>query len=376
MTLINFVTRIHFAERVLEEALRSEMERLDRRRPLIIAEARHVEGAIGQSIYSSFAVRTKFTTYSDIRETATEEAADKIAQTYQEAGHDMLIAFGSNVAIDLAKIARLAIARKEPVGHLISEEGGTHGIVCEQPGFIAIPNISGISSSVSDYSRLKLKQGKLVILESRKMIPDVVICDPTVTLGSDRIESASAAAGVISRGVGAYFANGFNPPADGLALDSLKRVVSYADAAFNRDELTARRELMAGCLNSAMSMQKGLCAVHAVSAALASVVDSEIDFGATGRLLLPHVVHLYEDEGNPRSRALKQSLMIKEDMALTNGLKKLLRPLPLPQSLSDMGIARSSLKQVAKLAGSDRAIRNGPRKIKQPEILSMLEAVF
>ena len=106
MTLINFVTRIHFAERVLEEALRSEMERLDRRRPLIIAEARHVEGAIGQSIYSSFAVRTKFTTYSDIRETATEEAADKIAQTYQEAGHDMLIAFGGNNAIDLAKMAR------------------------------------------------------------------------------------------------------------------------------------------------------------------------------------------------------------------------------------------------------------------------------
>ena len=376
MTLINFLTRIHFADRVLEEALRSEMERLDSRHPLVIASARHVESAIGQSIYSSFAIRTKIATYSDIEAIATEETADKIAQTYREAGHDMLIAFGGDNAIDLAKIARIAIARKEPVGHLTSEEGGTHGIRCAQPGLIAIPDISGISSSVSDYSRLKLNSGKLVLLESRKMIPDVVICDPTVTLGSSREEGASAAAGVISRGVGAYFAKGFNPPADGLALDSLNRIVSNADAALNRDELTARREMMAGCLNSALSMQKGLCAVHAVSSALASVVDSEIDFGATGRLLLPHVVRFYEDEGNPRSRALKRSLFIREDMALAKGLKKLLRPLPLPSSLSAMGIARSSLKHVAGLASSDRAIWNGPRKIRQTEILDMLESVY
>ena len=104
--------------------------------------------------------------------------------------------------------------------------------------------------------------------------------------------------------------------------------------------------------------------------------DNEIDFGATSRLLLPLVVDYYEFEGNPRNRALKRSLMINDDVALVNGLKRLLNPLPLPQSLSDMGVPRACLKQAAKLAGSDRAIRNGPRKIVQTEVLSMLEAVY
>lgn len=376
MTLINFQTRIHFADGVLEEALRSEVERLNRRHPLIVASEQHFESAIGQTICSSFDVRTKIKTYSDIQAVATEKVANSIANTYQESDHDMIIAFGGDNAIDLAKIARLSITQREPVGKLICEEGGTHGIGYSQLDLIVVPDISGISASVSDHSRLKLENGKLAVLESRRMIPDVVICDPTVTLGCSRKEGASAAAGVISRGVSAFLAKGYNPPADGLALDSLNRIVSNAYNALNKDELTAWREMMAGCLNSALSMQKGLCAVHALSSALESVVDNEIDFGATSRLLLPLVVDYYEFEGNPRNRALKRSLMINDDVALVNGLKRLLNPLPLPQSLSDMGVPRACLKQAAKLAGSDRAIRNGPRKIVQTEVLSMLEAVY
>ena len=376
MTLINFLTRIHFADGVLEEALRSEVERLDRRHPLIIASARHFESEIGQSVCSCFGVRTKFNTYSNIKSISTEDGVGEIAETYLESDHDVIIAFGGDNAIDLAKIARLALSRREPVRKLISEEGGAHGIRYSQPDLIVVPDMSGISSSVSDHSGLKLNNGKLAVLQSRNMIPDVVICDPTVALGSSRQEGASAAAGVISRGVSAYFAKGYNPPADGLALDSLNRMVSNAYSALDQDELSARREMMAGCLNSALSMQKGLCAVHAVSSALASVAESEIDFGAASRLLLPLVVKYYEYEGNPRSDALKRSLMIEDDVALANGLEGLLKPLPLPQSLSDMGVPKARLKQAAKLAGSDRAIRNGPRKIVQKEILSMLEAVY
>ena len=38
MTLITYLTRVHFADGVLEEALHGEMERNAKRRPLIIAE--------------------------------------------------------------------------------------------------------------------------------------------------------------------------------------------------------------------------------------------------------------------------------------------------------------------------------------------------
>ena len=66
MTLINYVTRIHFADGVLEEALRSEMERMDRRRPLVVAEDAHVAGGIGERLYSGFPLRARISTFSDV----------------------------------------------------------------------------------------------------------------------------------------------------------------------------------------------------------------------------------------------------------------------------------------------------------------------
>ena len=376
MTLINYLTRIHFADGVLEEALRSEMERMKKRRPLIVADPEHIEGGIGERLYSSFPIRTRTRTFSEVPQFVTETAADAAADVYRRERCDLIIAFGGNSAIDLAKVARATIGMNEPVSQLVSEEGGMHGIGSEMPEMIAIPDVSGFSSAVSDYSWLKLEESKQALLRARQMIPTVAICDPTVTLGSSDKAAASSAAGVISRSIDSYLAKGFNPPADGLALDSLNRVVNNAEAALKHDELPARREMMAGCLNSALSMQKGLCAVHAITHALAAVADEEFDLDAAGRLVLPHLVRAYGDTVSTRSDELKRSLRIDEDVELHSGLSDMLRPLPLPDSLSGMGVAKHRLNEAAKQASSDRAIRNGPRAIRKSDILSILETVY
>lgn len=376
MTLINYLTRIHFADGVLEEALRSEMERMKKRRPLIVADLEHIEGGLGERLYSSFPIRTRIRSFSDVPPFVTESAADAAAELYRSEGCDLIIAFGGNSAIDLAKVARATIAMNEPVSQLVSEEGGMHGIGSAMPEMIAIPDVSGFSSAVSDYSWLKLEKSKQALLRARQMIPTVAICDPTVTLGSSDTAGASSAAGVISRSIDAYLAKGFNPPADGLALDSLNRVVNNAEAALKHDELTARREMMAGSLNSALSMQKGLCAVHAITHALAAVADDDFDLGAASRLVLPHLVRTYGESVAKRSDELKRSLRIDDDVELHSGLADMLRPLPLPDSLSKMGVSRDRLNEAAKQASSDRAIRNGPRHIRKSDILSILETVY
>ena len=376
MTLINYVTRIHFADGVLEEALRSEMERMDRRRPLVVAEDAHVAGGIGERLYSGFPLRARISTFSDVPPFVTEAAADAVADQYRRDGCDLVVAFGGNGTIGLAKVARIAIERNVPVSRLLGGTGGMHGSECGRPELIAIPNVSGFSSAVSDHARLRLASGELMLLSARRMIPTVTICDPTVTLGSCETAGASAAVCAISRGADAYLARGFNPPADGLALDGLDRVVSNADAALKRDDLPARREMMAGSLNSALSLQKGLCAVHAIVCALVSVTESEIDLGAASRLILPQLVRSYGDAVEGRSGALKRSLRIRSDIDLSAGLADILRPLPLPDSLAKMGVARHRLGEAAARASSDRAIRNGARQVRRSEILSILETVY
>ena len=199
MALITYLTRIHFADGVLEEALRSEMEQQGKRRPMVIAEQAHLEGGIGERFYSGLPIRTGFRLFTDVPRLVTEDAAERVAAEFRDGRCDLLIAFGGNRAIDLAKVARVAIAHEEPVGQLSSEEGGAHRIGENLPDLFAVPNIGGFSSAVSDYARVKLNTGEQALLSSRRLIPTVTICDPTVTLGSSPVESASAAAGVISR---------------------------------------------------------------------------------------------------------------------------------------------------------------------------------
>lgn len=375
MTLINYLTRVHFADGVLEEALHSEMERHGKRRPLIVAEDGHLTGAMAERFFSSFPIRTRAETFASVPRLATETAAQKIARVYRASHCDHLIAFGSNRAIDLAKVARVAIAYDEPIAALSSEEGGAQRIGGGLPDLFAIPNISGFASAVSDYARVKLDAGGQVLMTSRHLTPTVTICDPTLTLGSAPAASASAASGVISRAIEAYLSPVYNPPADGLAVDGLNRIIGSIGIVLKSDDLVARREMMAGSLNSALSLQKGLCAVHAITNALASVSDVEIDASAVGRIVMPGLVACYGEIDPGKTEVLKRSLRIDPRRSLPEGLIDLMRDYPLPDRLAQMGLTRTDLDTASRAAAQDRAIRNGPRILSQSDIQAMLYAV-
>ncbi|MEM7508307.1 MAG: iron-containing alcohol dehydrogenase [Pseudomonadota bacterium] len=376
MTLINYLTRIHFADGVLEEALRSEMERLAKRRPLIIVEDGHLTGAVAERFFSSFPIRTSAEVFADVPKLATECAALRIATLFRETERDLIIAFGSSRAIDLAKVVRIALAHDEPISALSRDEGGAQRIAAELPDLFSVPGISGFASAVSDYARVKLIAGGQVLLSSKNLIPNVTICDPTLTLGSDPMASASAASGVISRGIEAYLSPGYNPPADGLALDGLARIAANIGIVLTEDDLIARREMMAGSLNSALALQKGLCVVHAITNALASATDVRIDPCAVGRLLMPGLVRFYGQATNGKTGALKRNLDIPAGQDLADGLTDLMAGFPLPNSLSSMGLHPKDLDAAAAIAARDRSIGNGPRKLFEADVRAILSSAF
>ncbi|MEM7530254.1 MAG: iron-containing alcohol dehydrogenase [Pseudomonadota bacterium] len=374
MTLITYLTRVHFADGVLEEALRSELEQNQHRRPLVIAEAADLEGARADRLFAGFPVRTSIEAAVSLPALPTEDAARRIAETYAATGRDHLVAFGSSRAVDLAKVARIAIAHDEPIAALSSAEGGHWRIGDRLPALYGVPGIGGFASAASDYARVRLTGGGQVLLSSRKLIPTVTICDPTLTLGESAAAGASAASGTLSRGIESYLARAYNPPADGLALDGIGRTVAHLARALD-DDLGARREMMAGSLNSALSLQKGTCAIHAITTALASVSRVRIDPCAVGRLLLPGVLRFYRDLIGSKAAPLARALGLREDADLAEGVAALLADLPLPNSLSAMGLGVEALGPAADVAATDRAMSAGPRRLGRDDVLSILAAV-
>ncbi|MEO1721764.1 MAG: iron-containing alcohol dehydrogenase [Pseudomonadota bacterium] len=375
MTLITYLNRVHFADGVLEEALRSELEVHGKRRPLVIAEMVDLAGVPAERLFSGFPVRTAPESFACSPGLATEAAAVQIAEIYHRTVRDHLVAFGSSRAIDLAKVARVAIAYDEPLAAMSSAEGGARRIGDRLPDLYAVPGIGGFASAVSDYARVKLNAGRQVLISSRKLLPTVTICDPTLTLGSSPEASASAASGAMSRGIEAFLARGFNPPADGLALDGLGRTVRHLERALHDDDLDARREMMAGSLNTALALQKGLCGIHAITNALASVSGIVIDHCAVGRLLLPGMLNHYAEALPSRTASLKQALGLRPDAGLAEGVAGILRALPLPDSLAAMGLSAEDLAAAADRAAEDRAIDAGPRRLRRDDVHALLSAV-
>ncbi|MEO1491659.1 MAG: iron-containing alcohol dehydrogenase [Pseudomonadota bacterium] len=376
MTLINYLTRIHFADGVLEEALHSEMEARNKKRPLIVAEAGHLSGSIAERFFSSFPIRSVAETYAAVPPQATEAAALEIAETYRSGDCDLLIAFGSNRAMDIAKVARVAIAHREPLVVLSNDEGGARRIGNDLPDLYSIPGILGFASAISDYTRVRLNEGRQVLISSPRLIPSVTICDPTLTLGASRAESAIAAAGILARGIDSYLSPAYNPPAEGLALDALTRVTDNLSSVMTGESLKARREMMAGGLNSSMSLQKGLCVVHAICNAVASVSPKPIDPSTLGGILIPQLVAFYGIHADARAEHLKRCLKIDPETDLAAGLTRITHGLPLPRNLAMLGVKREDLHVAAQLASLDRAIGNGPCGLSPAAIEEILTFAF
>lgn len=374
MPLITYLTRIHFADGVLEEALRSEMEAHNKSRPLIIAEGGYLAGVVAERFFTSFPIRTIAETYAAARAQATEAAALEIAEIYRASRCDLLIAFGSNRAMDLAKVARVAIGHQEPLVALSSDEGGACRIGKDLPDLYSIPGILGFASAISDYTRVRLNEGRQVLISSRRLIPTVTICDPTLTLGASRAESAIAAAGILARGIDSYLSPAFNPPAEGLALDALTRVTDNLPLLMAKETLQGRREMMAGGLNSSLSLQKGLCVVHAISNAVASIAPQPIDPSTLGGILIPHLVAFYGRHADGRTAHLKRCLKIDPADDLAEGIWAISDSLALPGGLAELGIRRADLPRAATLALQDRAIGNGPCRMTIGAVEEILDA--
>ena len=66
MTLITYVTRVHFADGVLEEALWSEVEVNRKTRPLIVTDETHLDSELYERLLAGLPVRTSVEVVSDV----------------------------------------------------------------------------------------------------------------------------------------------------------------------------------------------------------------------------------------------------------------------------------------------------------------------
>lgn len=376
MSLISYVTRIHFAENALADALDPELAALGIRRPLILCDddaaarpelAARMAGALGPDVTPVFCPVGPGL--------PTEAACNLAADLYRGAGADGLVGFGGTTAIVLAKATGLRVSHDGGLASFAGQRGGAARIRPVIPPTVAIPTAPDACAEISPVAMVVDAAGSHVSIVSPHLLPRVALCDPLLTHDLPAARLASAAMDVLTHCIETFSATAYNPPADGIARDGLRRAMANAEAAVAGDG-GARRELMAAALNGALAAQKGLGAVHAMSHALASVMRGRIDHGAVNAILLPVALAFNAPAVADRHAEIRREFGLSRGAGLPGAMARLRARIGLPSTLSALGLTAADLPQAAMGAAADYSSRTNPRRADAGDYLAMLHAAL
>jgi len=222
-----------------------------------------------------------------------------------------------------------------------------------------------------------LADGRKLGFLSPHLIPVVAICDPTLTLDLPAHLTAGTGMDALTHCVETYIATAYNPPADGIALDGLKRAAANLERAVEKGcDLVARREMMAAAMNGALAFQKGLGGVHAMSHALGGITGYRLHHGTLNAVLLPHVLEFNAPAVSHRYGDLKQAMGLPANADLPAEIEGLTRRIGLPVKLGDMGVDEPAIECAAPLAEKDHTNGTNPRRAGAEDYHKLMHAAL
>ncbi|MGI9506025.1 MAG: iron-containing alcohol dehydrogenase [Geminicoccaceae bacterium] len=377
MALINYLTRIHFADGVLEEALRAEVDGLGIKRPLLVTDKGLVEAGLVERAEAALPAGVAPTLFDGTPSNPTEGAVKQATALYRSESCDGLIGFGGGSSIDLAKAVGLLVTHDEPLSDYAAIEGGIARIKDRLPPHIAIPTTAGTGSEVGRGAVITLADGRKLGLISPHLIPKVAICDPTLTLDLPPLLTAATGMDAMTHCIETYIATAYNPPADGIALDGLRRAATHIERAVERgSDLTARREMMAAAMNGALAFQKGLGGVHAMSHALGGLSGYSLHHGMLNAVLLPHMLAFNGPAVSHRYADLNRAMALSGSTDIVDGISALVRRIGLPMHLADMGVDEQAIDLAAPMAEKDHTNGTNPRRAGTEDYRALMQAAL
>lgn len=341
MSLISYVTRIHFADRVVEDALPDELRGLGVRRPAVVTDAAGEADDLYDRVIDALPADVQPWPLRRIEVPDAGGALDRAQALFAAGGCDSVIALGGALAIVVGR----ALGRAVPVVALPTTTANV--------GLGPMPG--GMAGAV----------------------PALILCDPTLTLTAGPSDTAAAGMDALVHGIEAWLGTTWNPPADGMALDGVRRAGAFLERAVaDGQDIEARREMLAAALNAGLASQKGLGGVHALAHALEAEAGVSARHGWLHAALLPPVLAFNAPAVADRFGALREVLRVAPGDDLAGALARLGARIGLPDGLAGLGLGPDAMARVAARAAEDPANRTNPRHAVAADYLRLLEAAL
>ena len=355
----NYPTTIWFGEnrhKDIQEACSS----INIQNPLIVTDPGLLNTDLIEKLNKSLKSQTKI--YSDVQGNPTGSNVTNGVKVLLEGNHDGVIAIGGGSAMDVGKgIAFLAHQTKplwdfEDIGDLWMKADSKSILP-----IIALPTTAGTGSEVGRAAVfLNEETKKKKIIFHPKMLPQIAILDPILSLGLPKNVTAGSGMDALAHCIEAFSSPFYHPMAEGTAVEGIRLVKESLLEVYNDGgNVIARANMLVASMMGAAAFQKGLGAIHSVTHPVNSLYNSH--HGTTNGTVMPFVLEYNRSAIESKFERLGRYINISGGLdGIIDWVNNLKKEMNIPHCLQDMGVHLGDEEKLSKLAFEDPSTGGNP----------------
>ena len=328
--------------------------------PLIVTDPGLLQTSIIDEINSSLSSNTQI--YSDVQGNPTGSNVTNGVKVFLEGDHDGVIAIGGGSGMDAGKGIAFLAHQSRPLWDF--EDIGdwwTRADSSVIKPIIAIPTTAGTGSEVGRAAVfLNEENHKKKIIFHPKMLPQIAILDPSLTLNLPKSITAGTGMDALAHCIEAYSSPFYHPMAEGTALEGLRLVKENIQEVYhNGNNVEARSHMLVASMMGAAAFQKGLGAIHSITHPVNSLYKTH--HGTTNGTVMPFVLNYNRSTIEEKFTRLANFLDIKNGFeGIVDWIIELKKEMEIPETLKDMGINEGDEIKLAPLAQEDPSTGANP----------------
>lgn len=355
------------------------------RRYLLVTDAGVVKAGLADRVAKSLGeAGLQVELFTDVHPNPVEEDVEKGVAAFRRLGGAGLIALGGGSPMDVAKAIAVLATHEGPLSRFDDGKGGDKHITNPMPPVYAIPTTAGTGSEVGRSGVIITRDtGAKTVIFHPSLMPRIAVLDPELTVGLPASLTAATGFDAFTHGLEAYFAKGFHPIADAVAMGCMELVVDALPRAVARgDDLEARGRMLLAASMGATAFQKGLGVIHSLAHPLSTHYG--IHHGLANALLMPTAL-AWQLEEKPDAFTDDLRDRYQRVARLFRGREKA-RPADLPEAvmafrsrigitdtLPSRGLKRDDIPRLAREAYADPCHTLNPIPMTEADLAAMYQ---
>ena len=318
----------------------------------------------------------KFTIFSNFSGNPNGENVYEGVKEFKKSNCDGVIAIGGGSALDVGKAIAFMSGQNRPIWDFEDiDDYWKRANENKISPIIAIPTTAGTGSETGRASAIiNKKTGVKKIIFHPKILPSIVILDPSLTIELSPRLTAATGMDALAHNLEALCAPNFHPMAEGIALEGMKLIKNSLLKAFKDGKnIEARQNLLAASSMGSTAFQKGLGAIHSLSHPVNAQFN--LHHGLSNAIFMPYVLTFNKSSIENKIISICDYLDLEKNFdSFLKWILDLRKNLNIPNKLSDvMDCSDLDLDKLSLMAFEDPSTTGNPKKISKEDLKLMYQ---